>query len=125
MPVLPISPGWGHYFVGHIAAIQIDGKLYRFATYNGAKFKSRLEDDALYLEFKKGNYCLSIKSVKGIGAELKSPISGKMTGKVNESLQATMDVLMTDKGKALVQVHGNNAGLEVAGDINILLKDKF
>ena len=118
-------PWMGNYFVGYIAAIQIGDQLHRFATYNGAKFKTRLEEDSLFLEFKKGKTVLSVKSTKGIDAELKSPISGKMTGKVNESLQAKMEVQLIENGKNTLHVIGENAGLEIAGDIDVLLSDKF
>lgn len=118
-------PWMGNFFVGYIAAIQVGDTLHRFATYNGAKYKTRVEEDSLYLEFKKGNLILKVKSIKGIGAELKSPISGKMTGKVNESLQAKMEVELIKDGKVLLHVFGSNAGLEVAGDHDVLLRAKF
>ena len=118
-------PWMGDYFIGYIAAIQVEDKLYRFATYNGAKFKTRLDGDSLYLEFKKGQMVLSVKATKGIGADLKSPISGKMTGKVNESLQATMEIQLKDGNTILLETTGRNAGLEVAGEYDVLMKDKF
>lgn len=118
-------PWMGNYFVGYIAAIQVGDSLHRFATYNGAKFKTRIDEDSLFLDFKKGKKVLSIKSTKGIGAELKSPISGKMTGKVNESLQAKMEVKLVENNKTLLHVFGENAGLEVAGDYDVLLSENF
>ena len=118
-------PWMGNYFIGHIAAIQFNDTLHRFATYNGAKFKSHLADDTLFLSFKRRNLELKIKSVKGIGADLKSPITGKMTGKVNESLQATMEIELINNNKTMLKAEGRNAGLEIAGDIEILLKNSF
>ncbi len=118
-------PWMGHYFIGYIAAVQIGDTLHRFATYNGAKFKTRIDGDSLFLSFKKGNKILSIQSTKGIGAELKSPISGRMTGKVNESLQATMKVDMTIGNQSHLEALGTNGGLEIAGDIDVLLSDSF
>lgn len=118
-------PWMGSYFVGFIAAVQIGDKLHRFATYNGAKFKTRVEGDSVFMDFKKGKKVLSIKATKGIGADLKSPISGQMTGKVNESLTATMLVKIIDNGKPILIAKGNNAGLEVAGDYDVILKENF
>jgi len=118
-------PWMGSYFVGYIAAVQIGNELHRFATYNGAKFKTSIDGDTVTLEFKKGNKILSVKSTKGIGVDLKSPLSGKMTGKVNESLTATMLVKLIDDGKPTLIASGYNAGLEVAGDYNVILKDRF
>jgi len=118
-------PWLGSYFVGYIAAIQVGADLYRFATYNHATYKASLAEDSLYLEFKKGATILRVRSVKGIGADLKSPISGKMTGKVNESLQAKMEINLEIDGREVVQAQGENAGLEVAGEFEVLLRDKF
>jgi len=118
-------PWMGNYFVGYIAAVQIGDELHRFATYNGARFQTRIEGDSVILQFKKGNKILSVRSTKGIGADLKSPLSGKMTGKVNESLTATMLVRLTDGDEAILIAEGTNAGLEVAGDYDVLLRSKF
>lgn len=118
-------PWMGSYFIGYIAAIQFGNDLYRFATYNGAKYTARLDGDSVFLVFKKGDLELEVKATKGIGADLKSPISGKMTGKVNESLQATMDIRLHKSGKNVLVASGENAGLEVAGDYDVLLRSKF
>ncbi len=115
----------GNYFVGYIAAVQIGDELHRFATCNGAKFKTRIEGDSVYMDFKKGNKVLSVRATKGIGADLKSPISGQMTGKVNESLTATMLVKLIIDGKPELIAEGHNAGLEVASDYEVLIKDKY
>ena len=48
-----------------------------------------------------------------------------MTGKVNESLTATMLVRLTDGDEAILIAEGTNAGLEVAGDYDVLLRSKF
>lgn len=64
-------PWMGNYFVGYIAAVQIGDELHRFATYNGAKFKTKIEGDTVTLEFKKGAKILTVRSTKGIGADLK------------------------------------------------------
>ena len=118
-------PWMGHYFIGFIVALQWGDEQVRFATYNGAKMKARLDEDALYLQFKRGNRVLSIKSIKGPSAELISPISGEMTGKVNESLQAKLLVKLEENGHPLLIAEGHSGGLEIAGDIDILLSDKW
>lgn len=118
-------PWMGHYFVGFIVALQWGDQQIRFATYNGSKVKARLDDEALYLQFKKGNKVLSVKSIKGPSAELISPISGQMTGKVNESLQARLLVKLEENGKPILVTEGHSGGLEIAGDIDILLSDKW
>lgn len=116
-------PWMGRYFVGYLVAFYLDDHLLQFSTYNGAKLKSWIDDDKVYLTLKKRRERIEIIATKGQTGELISPISGEMRGKVNESLSATVE-LKYYKGEQLVY-HGNgrNAGLEVAGDISILLTD--
>lgn len=118
-------PWMGRHFIGYIAAVQDGDTLYRFATYNNAKHKARIEGDSVIVEFKKGDLTLYVKATKGIGVDLKSPIAGEMTGKVNESLTATVHVKLEKNGEVIFEDHGTNAGLEIAGDYEILLKDRF
>ena len=54
------------------------------------------------------------------GTALVSPISGEMTGKINESLQATIQVELLERGHRIFEDTGRNAGLEVAGEIEVL-----
>ena len=49
--------------------------------------------------------------------ELKSPIKGEMTGKVNESLQGILQVSFFQGDKCLFRDRAEMAGLEVAGDV--------
>ena len=47
-----------------------------------------------------------------------------MTGKVNESLQAIIDVKFYEYGKLIFEGLGRNAGLEAAGEVDVLLTNK-
>ena len=113
-------PWMGKYFPGFIVILWIDGKEYRFATYNGSKMKCMVLEDRVFLEFKKGDSHLSVHAYKGKTAVLRSPILGQMTGKVNESLQARVDVKFVKAGKEIWVASGTTVGLEVAGDTTIL-----
>jgi len=114
-------PWMGRYFVGFLVALWIDNKLYKFTTYSGAKMQSTMDDDHVYLTYKKGIRSLEIKAKRGPTAELISPLVGEMAGKVNESLAATMEVHLQDGQKTIYRGTGRNAGLEVAGDVSILM----
>lgn len=116
-------PWMGQYFIGFLVAFSLDGKLYKFTTYNGSKMTSSMDDEHVYLTFTHKKRLLEITATKGPTGELISPIKGDMTGKINESLQATMDVKLTDGSKIIYQGNGRNAGLEVGGDVSILLTD--
>ncbi|MBK7936750.1 MAG: hypothetical protein IPJ82_06500 [Lewinellaceae bacterium] len=54
------------------------------------------------------------------GTALQSPISGEMTGKINESLQASLFVELRKNGRRIFEGTGRNAGLEVAGEVELL-----
>ncbi len=118
-------PWMGSYFPGFIVTLMIDGQEYRFATYNGSKMKCRVEGDKVCLAFKKGKLHLEMIAHKGPSASLRSPISGRMTGKVNESLQATLDITLRRGEQVLWQGAGTTVGLEVAGETQILETEQW
>lgn len=118
-------PWLGHYFPGFIVVLLADGIEYRFATYNGSKMKCQVLEDRVILEFRKGHLLLQIEAQRAPGAVLRSPITGQMTGKVNESLQASLQVSLSKKGKLFWAHTGTSAGLEVAGDTTILESDRW
>ena len=113
-------PWLGRYFPGFIVVLLADGVEYRFATYNGSKMKCSVLADRVVMEFKRKDLHLSLHAFRGPTAVLRSPITGQMTGKVNESLQATVEVVLTKSGTKIWSSTGSTAGLEVAGDTTIL-----
>lgn len=113
-------PWMGSYFIGFIVVLWINGKEYRFATYNGSKMKCLVSKDSVRMSFKRKDLHLDIKAVRASTAELRSPILGRMEGKINESLQATVEVSLMKREKITWSAHGTTTGLEVAGDTSIL-----
>ena len=67
---------------------------------------------------------MTIITTPGPGAELLSPIHGDMRGRVNESLQADIQLVYEHLGEES-RLIGRNAGLEIAGNIDILLCDQW
>ncbi|MCB0629456.1 MAG: tocopherol cyclase family protein [Saprospiraceae bacterium] len=115
-------PWVGSYFIGCIVGFLLDDRLYRFATYTGAKMQIALEEKRVHLTFKDKKYRLQITAEQGSTGALVSPISGDMTGKVNESMQAILDVTLSAGTEILYQGSGRNAGLEVAGPVEELVE---
>jgi tocopherol cyclase len=113
-------PWMGSYFPGFIVLLWMNGKEYRFATYNQSKMKCTVDDDAVTMSFKRKNLQLDIKAIRGKTAQLRSPILGRMEGKINESLQATLEVSLNDSNGTIWTSVATTAGLEVAGDTTIL-----
>ncbi len=113
-------PWLGSYFPGFITVLWLDGKEYRFATYNGSRIKVLVDDDRIELAFRRKAVELRLTAFRGPTAELRSPLTGRMTGRVNESLQAVVEATLVEGGRTIWQSSGTPAGLEVAGDTAIL-----
>ncbi|MCI5080925.1 MAG: tocopherol cyclase family protein [Saprospiraceae bacterium] len=118
-------PWLGNHFIGCIVGFLLGDKLYRFATYTGAKMKAELFDDRVELGFKDAKNTLEIRAFKAPGGSLLSPLSGNMTGKVNESMQARVEVRLFAGEQLLFEGTGRNAGLEVAGPVEELLTNRW
>ena len=108
------------HFIGFISGFQLENRLFRFATYTGARKYLSLHDPSLELVFKQPHQELRIFATQAQGTALISPLHGEMTGKVNESLQATLQVELLENGKRLFEGTGRNAGLELVGDVQVL-----
>ena len=118
-------PWLGSSFIGYIVGFWFQNKLYRFATYTGARMTAQIDGNHIRLAFKDSKNRLEIDAVKSGTGTLISPIQGEMTGKINESLQAIINVRFYEKDKLIFEGAGRNAGLEAAGDVDILLTDKW
>ena len=117
-------PWMGSYFIGFLVAFWLDDHLYRFTTYNGSRMRSAMDDEHVYLMFTRKNWKLKITATKGHTGELVSPIVGEMTGKVSESIAANVQLELYEDDRLIYEGAGRNAGLEVAGDVSILLTDE-
>ncbi|MBK9335968.1 MAG: hypothetical protein IPM98_05065 [Lewinellaceae bacterium] len=73
----------GH-FIGFISGFWLDGRLFRLATHTGARQHLELGADSVSLVFKNPRTELRIRAHHAPGTALVSPISGDMTGKINE-----------------------------------------
>jgi tocopherol cyclase len=113
-------PFLGTHFIGYIVGFWFKGKLHRFATYTGAKMKAQFIDNQVFLNFKDNQYQLDITAIKAGTGHLISPIQGEMTGKMSESLQAIIHIRFFEHGTLIFEGNGRNAGLEVAGETNVL-----
>ena len=114
-------PWLGNYFIGFLVGFYLDDKLYKFATYTGAKRTTTINGDQVEVSFKQGKYKLEVIAHKAEGTDLISPISGEMRGKVNESLLAILDVKLFENNTLIYSGKGRNAGLELGGEVDILL----
>jgi hypothetical protein len=114
-------PWLGSYFIGFISGFWLDGRLFRFATYTGARKFLKISDEHVELILKNPKTELRLLAKQASGTALRSPISGEMTGKIQESLQAEVRTELLENGRRIFEGTGRNAGLEVAGQVEILV----
>jgi len=117
-------PWVGNAFVGFICALLLNGRIYRFATYTGAKLrKIDIYDAGAHIVLEDARHILEVRAEKAPGAELASPVLGLMEGRVKESMQALIHIQLRDKkeNRLIFSDTGKNAGLEIAGNTHELL----
>lgn len=114
-------PWLGSYFIGFISGFWLDGRLFRFATYTGARKFLKINENEVELIFKSPKLELRLSAKQAPGTALKSPVSGEMTGKIQESLQAEIRAELLENGRRIFEGRGRNAGLEVAGEVDLLV----
>lgn len=108
-------------FIGFLGGFLWNGKVHDFTTYNRSAIRITLKGHGVHIRLKKGRLQLDIDAEQAPGAELKSPVSGEMLGKVNESMKACIHVRFSKNEEVLFEGTGTHAGMEMAGDIDILL----
>jgi len=112
-------------FIGYLVGFYFEGNLYKFATYTGAQRKTSIEGNKVTLSFKDRQYRLELIAHQVEGTNLVSPVSGEMAGKVNESLEAEIEVQFYRNDKLIFEDKGRNMGMEIAGTYKELLSDKW
>ena len=125
MASVAVIPWLRSSFIGYIVGFLLGDKLYRFATYTGAEMKAGLGAHEVHLSFRDKKNRLEITAFQSGTAELVAPISGNMTGKVNESMQSRVEVRLFERDSLIFEGSGRNAGLEVAGNAARLLTEKW
>jgi hypothetical protein len=117
-------PWLGSAFRGFIIGLWHDQRLYRFATYTGAKLESlRLTDTHVGLSVADKKYRLDLRAVRSAGGLLHAPYRVEMLKRVTESLTATVDVRLIElaSGRDIFAGMGRHAGLEINGEIKQIL----
>lgn len=110
-------PFKGLRFKGLLAALAVDGKLYKFTTMNTSKIKLRCFDNQLKAVLISPMYALSLRIIPGSFVDCAAPETGDMSGSVQESINSTLKLTLYDKQDRRVLYHGNatHTGLELGG----------
>jgi len=108
-------PWLGHFFMGFIAFVYVDGKYHLFATYNNSKIESiSFVDRILRIVLVNRKYRLEITAVQGEGGNLKAPVSGTMSRMIKESVNSTVAFSLSGAGGETIHAdEGRSAGLEI------------
>lgn len=114
-------PWMGSYFDGFIAGFQHMGRLYRFATYTGAKLSLfRLEEQKLSVHIESRRLRLELEVNEEGGVPLRAPVMGDMRATLLESQSAVvrLRLVRTERGaeETVFAGSGRHGGFEVAGD---------
>jgi len=113
-------PWLGSSFVGFIAGIYFNQKLIQFTTYNSTKLlRSFANNQQVELIMENKEYRLDIVAHGNDAAELASPISGFMDGRISESMTSKLEAKLLNKKSNTIIFNdvGRNTALEVAGAI--------
>jgi hypothetical protein len=118
-----IVPWLTSSFPGFIAGLWREGTLYRFATYTGAMIEHlEVNDSHVEMVFSDRQHRLSLRTTRQGGGVLHAPVRSEMHKRVEESLDATIEVrLSTTKGRTLFEERGSAGGLEVHGQLDRLM----
>ncbi len=121
-----VIPWVGNSFKGFIVGFWLDGILHRFTTYLNSKIESlEISDDHVTWVLRNGIHRLRLNAFCAEGGLLRGPTHLDMGKRVMETLSASIHVkLETLQGKVLFDGIGENAGLEVIGDLPRLLAEK-
>ncbi len=107
-------PFMGFYFKGLIANLYVQGKEYRFATYNHAKvLREEIEPKHVHYIVKKGAYRIDIHAISHTEIALASPKDGAMINQIKEGLSGEITLKLYRKGQLLYEDTGHHAGIEI------------
>ena len=107
------------FFIGFISYLRLEDRIINLSTWSRARIE-KLEylDNKLRLRLSNKNYVLDIQALNNQAGQLKAPVLGSMTRIIKESVDATLDLQLTDRsGKMLFHDQGTRAGMELIDEI--------
>ena len=114
-------------FPGFIIGLLHNGTLHRFTTYNGSRVESLIPGDKqIDWIVSSRTHRLSLRIQRSKAFHVYAPTRTDMSGRVPETIDAgihlQLHALERGKERLVFEDTGRNAGLEVAGDIDRLVK---
>ncbi len=120
-----IIPWRNTAFTGYIVGLWQAGRLYRFATYTGARIEAlTVSDDRIHWSLASRQYRLELEAIRAEGGLLHAPTTRSMGRRIAETLNAVINVrlysLDGSSDRLIFFGSGQHAGLEAVGDLNRL-----
>jgi tocopherol cyclase len=108
-------PWLGSSFVGVIAGLLVDGELYRFATYTGARLDRLHErEDGVDVSISDRRHTLTVAARGTRPGTLRSPVLGRMSGTTAEAIDGSVHVrLARGDGTVVFDGMGRATGIEL------------
>ena len=112
-------PWLNGHFPGFLSFLQLQGKVYRFATYNGSKVASlHVTQEVVKVVLRNRELVLEVEALRQDGGMLKAPRHGAMDREIQESIISTLKLVLKNRGgEVLYSDTGKFAGLEIVGDM--------
>ncbi|NJB84483.1 hypothetical protein GGR26_000228 [Lewinella marina] len=110
-------------FRGFLCTLLLDGELYTFTTWSGARVDVRFAEggSTVTLVFTRRRLRLTVTGHPATGGHLAVPVGGAMTGKIHESLQARLAVRLERGNEVVYEGTASWAGLEVSENAREML----
>ncbi len=114
-----IIPFLGTSFGGSIIGLRVDGQLYRFTTYTGARIRALdIGPERIHIVTEDRRHRLEIEARRGRTSRLFAPGADDMVPRVDECLDAPLSVTLSDRGgRVLYAGHSPVGAAEVQGDL--------
>jgi len=118
-----LIPWLGSQFRGFLLGLRHGGRLYRWATYTGAREqKLEIDDDHISWELRGREGTITVAADRVRGGLLHAPLARDPHQRVEETLDARIHVTHTDlDGRVVFDSVGDVGAMEVFGDIAQLL----
>lgn len=112
-------PFLGGSFQGFICNLQLDGREYRFASYNRSKLDlNEFTPEHANMKFHRKRLILHVDARMEEGALLQAPHEGAMNHKIKEGLFGTINIaLMTKAGETIFSGTGRQCGIELMVEV--------
>ena len=95
--------------------------MIQFGTYSGAKIV-RLDADGarVGISVRSGAVTIEVDGTRTHTGMLAAPVGGAMDRRIAQSLDSTLELIVTDGDRAVTETAGGSAGIELVGDVDSL-----